>query len=80
MQKLCFDPKLSVGTWCYLGTRESWRPLKSTAEKDFLSKLRNYYFFFINIDLFMLYKNVNQKLERADAFLCSLKITKVEDA
>lgn len=37
-------------------------------------------FFVINIDLFMLYKNVKQKLERADAFLCSLKITKVEDA
>lgn len=34
----------------------------------------------INVDLFMQYENVKQKLERADACLCCLKITEVEDA
>lgn len=54
--------------------------MKSIAEKDFLSKLRNSYFFsVINANLFMQYENVKQKLERANACFCSLKITEVED-
>lgn len=51
------------------------------SRKGFPSKTEELLLFFvINIDLFVPYKNVKQKIQRPDAFLCSLKIRKVEDA
>lgn len=53
--------------------------MKLKLEKYFLYKMKSCFGFVVvvtAINLFMTYRDVKQKLERADVFLCSLKVTK----